>query len=929
MGAAPRPEINDVGPAEAGRYEMGTDSDQLERVESMTAHIRDGDRRSEPPKRIATVVAAAAMAAATSMLLSAAATPVKLVGVSAQGNAVLIEATEPVAYSVNRPDPLTVVVDMRNVSVSDAKNDVAKQGPIAGVRLEQANSVDGRSVARVHLSLTKPSEYRVRSARNTIRVELSPADAATPIAPIRRAEVEEAPAPKPAVDKTTAPAAAKPMTVSATSTVTLPSAEGGGAAARMLETVRTNRSGETTTVVLAGDGLLTPARVTESENAPRRLVLDFPNVGSKAPAQTDVDSALVKKVRVGLNSHEPLVTRVVMEIDPAATYHVERAGDGGRDLAVVFGRTQAPATVMLAPQEIPGGAVEPEPPISMEQAIANAASITSPAAGPVTTLVAKPEVAASPAPAAAPSKAPAPSTPADPMSALNLVGPPVQTKSEPVTPRQTPLVAPPMTRSSAAAQAPIPTPPAPQVAPPATAAAPPPPQQQPVPSRPVVTAQTAPPTQPAQGQPLPGQAEKKYTGHPISMDFQGVDLRAVLRAFAEPSGLNFIIDPDVQGSVDMVLTEVPWDQALEVILRANQLDYTVDGTIVRIARIETLKRENDSRQALAKSVADAGQLQVRTFALSYARATAAAPLIKKAALSPRGDVQIDDRTNTLIITDLPAKLDQAANLISTIDRAEPQVEVEARIVQTTRDFARALGVQWGLNGRVMPDLGNTTSLAFPNRGTLGGRLGTQSPVDPRATNLEQTGSVINMGVPDASTAIGLALGAVNGAFNLDVALSALERTGKGRVLSTPRLTTQNNIEAEVAQGIQIPIQTVANNTVTVSFKDAVLVLKVTPQITAANTVIMRITIENATPDFSRQVNGIPPIDTQRANTQVQIDDGATTVIGGIFVSQEQTSSERTPGLHRLPLLGWLFKRDRVEDESRELLIFITPRILKG
>jgi type IV pilus assembly protein PilQ len=446
-----------------------------------------------------------------------------------------------------------------------------------------------------------------------------------------------------------------------------------------------------------------------------------------------------------------------------------------------------------------------------------------------------------------------------------------------------------------------------------------------------VTAQTAPqtPATPAQGQPLPGQAEKKYTGHPISMDFQGVDLRAVLRAFAEPSGLNFIIDPDVQGSVDMVLTEVPWDQALEVILRANQLDYTVDGTIVRIARIETLKRENDSRQALAKSVADAGALQVRTFALSYARATAAAPLIKKAALSPRGDVQIDDRTNTLIITDLPAKLDQAASLISTIDRAEPQVEVEARIVQTTRDFARALGVQWGLNGRVMPDLGNTTSLAFPNRGTLGGRLGTQSPVDPRATPLEQTGSVINMGVPDASTAIGLALGAVNGAFNLDVALSALERTGKGRVLSTPRLTTQNNIEAEVAQGIQIPIQTVANNTVTVSFKDAVLVLKVTPQITAANTVIMRITIENATPDFSRQVNGIPPIDTQRANTQVQIDDGATTVIGGIFVSQEQTSTERTPGLHRLPLLGWLFKRDRVEDESRELLIFITPRILKG
>jgi type IV pilus assembly protein PilQ len=162
-----------------------------------------------------------------------------------------------------------------------------------------------------------------------------------------------------------------------------------------------------------------------------------------------------------------------------------------------------------------------------------------------------------------------------------------------------------------------------------------------------------------------------------------------------------------------------------------------------------------------------------------------------------------------------------------------------------------------------------------------------------------------------------------------VALSALERSGKGRVLSTPRLTTQNNIEAEVAQGVQIPIQTVANNTVTVTFKDAVLLLKVTPQITSANTVIMRITIENASPDFSRSVNNIPPIDTQRALTQVQVNDGATTVIGGIFVSREQSSNVRTPLFHRIPLLGWLFRRDSINDESRELLIFITPRILRG
>jgi type IV pilus assembly protein PilQ len=161
-----------------------------------------------------------------------------------------------------------------------------------------------------------------------------------------------------------------------------------------------------------------------------------------------------------------------------------------------------------------------------------------------------------------------------------------------------------------------------------------------------------------------------------------------------------------------------------------------------------------------------------------------------------------------------------------------------------------------------------------------------------------------------------------------VALSALERTGQGRILSTPRVSTQNNIEAEITQGVQIPIQTVANNTVTVTFRDAALTLRVTPQITATNTVIMRISVENASPDFSRAINGIPPIDTQRALTQVLVGDGDTTVIGGIYVSREQAAQDRTPGLHRIPLLGWLFQRNEFSDESRELLIFITPKITR-
>jgi type IV pilus assembly protein PilQ len=395
-----------------------------------------------------------------------------------------------------------------------------------------------------------------------------------------------------------------------------------------------------------------------------------------------------------------------------------------------------------------------------------------------------------------------------------------------------------------------------------------------------------------------------------------------------------VIDPDVQGTVDIVLTDVPWDQALEVILRGNQLDYTVDGTIVRIAKIETLRREQDAKVQLAQSTANAGPLAVRTYTLSYAKADQAAPLIRSAVLSQRGNVQIDARTNTLIITDLAARLDTVNQLLATIDRAEPQVEIEARIITTTRDFARALGVQWGFNGRANSTIGNTTGLAFPNNGSLGGRVGgVQGPggSDPRSTDLDAAGTAVNLGVGAATSAVGLALGSINGAFNLDVALTALERSGKGRILSTPRVTTQNNVEAEITQGVQIPVQTAANETVTVTFKDAALTLRVTPQITASNTVIMQITLENASPGTIVDTGAglVPSIDTQRAITRVQVNDGMTTVMGGIFVSREQTTKDRTPVLHRIPFLGWLFKRDSQVDESRELLIFITPRIQKG
>jgi type IV pilus assembly protein PilQ len=408
-----------------------------------------------------------------------------------------------------------------------------------------------------------------------------------------------------------------------------------------------------------------------------------------------------------------------------------------------------------------------------------------------------------------------------------------------------------------------------------------------------------------------GCGARPYTGDPVSLDFQVADLRAVLRTFAEISGLNIVIDPTIQGSVDVVLRQVPWDQAFDQILRANGLDCTIDGTIVRVATVETLEAEAQKRIALAQAQVGEAPLTTRTWRLSYAKGEDLVRLLESAGMiSARGQPFTDPRTNTLIITDVDERLQATASLISTLDVPQPQVEIEARIVQTTRDFARALGVQWGFNGRVSPALGNTTNLAFPNSGQLSGDT--------------------NIGVDRTTESVlDLALGSVNGAFDLDVALSALETSGNGRLLSTPRVSTQNNVPAEIMQGTQIPIQTVSNNTVTVQFQDAALKLRVTPQISAAGTVIMAIELENSEPDFARAVNGIPPINTQSALTTVLVKDGETTVIGGIYLSRESQTTRRTPGLSRIPLLRWLFRRDDVEDVSTELLIFITPRIVQG
>jgi type IV pilus assembly protein PilQ len=408
------------------------------------------------------------------------------------------------------------------------------------------------------------------------------------------------------------------------------------------------------------------------------------------------------------------------------------------------------------------------------------------------------------------------------------------------------------------------------------------------------------------------QGLRRFSGDPIDVNYQSANLRTVLLSLAEIGRINLVIDPSVPtgAAVDLRLTQVPWDQVMDVVLKSAQLTYEVEGPVLRVLTREAYTREKQAEAQQRTATRKASDLETVRLRLNYAVAADVKRLLETARLvSDEGTVDIDERTNMLIIKDVPTQLQEIAATIADIDKPEPQVEIEAQIVQINRNSARDLGVQWGINGRMAQELGNATGAGFPNTGSVTGGV-----------TLPATG---------ASSSVGLSLGSINGALSLDVALSALEREGKARILSTPRVVTQNNKQAEMTQGFQIPIQTQANQTVSVQFKDAALKLLVTPQITAANTVILKIVLENGQPDFSRAVNGNPSISTQRAETSVQVPDGVTTIIGGILQTEERSTDERTPGASRIPILGWLFRNSSNADSRQELLISITPRIIRG
>ncbi len=429
----------------------------------------------------------------------------------------------------------------------------------------------------------------------------------------------------------------------------------------------------------------------------------------------------------------------------------------------------------------------------------------------------------------------------------------------------------------------------------------------------------------------------KFTGEPISVNLKDVDLKDFFRLIHEISGLNVVLDPNVKGTLTIVLDEVPWDQALDIVLRNNNLDKQLDGNVLRIATRETLKKEAEMKRDLAKAEAEAVDQVTTTRVLSYAKAAAVRDTLKR-FLSSRGEILSDDRSNTLIIRDIPSVVPVMDNLIRQLDRKGQQVEIEARVVSASRSFARDIGSQFAFAGTAtagrnlfggVPNVGINQILSGPNvptpplvqnpnptpSGTLGGgALGSGLPLN---TNLAPT--VATSGVTFSHRSPN---------FALDYILSAAESKGVGKLLSKPKVITQNNEKATVKQGTKIPVQTNINNTISVQFIDAVLRLEVTPQITSDGTVFMEVLVENTQIDQAiPRVQGIPALDTQAVDAHVLINDGGTVVIGGIIISTQNTTINQVPLVGSIPVIGHLFKRTTIKVDSQELLFFLTPRIV--
>ena len=672
-----------------------------------------------------------------------------------------------------------------------------------------------------------------------------------------------------------------------------------------LDRVNVVRGTDDIKVEMNASGALTPKLSTL--DSPARVVVDLPaTVMATGQKHIDVGAAGVKGVRIGMDGQTPPTTRIVVDLDKACAYDLTPGPAGKLVLTLhasdVAKAAVAPAKTVAASAPVPAG--RPMSPFSPR--VIDSRSV--------------PATKSNPAPSAKPT-ADGSASPTD----YVFVEPSYQAKSEVKAEiKQDEAGEPTVRAQEAAARFADKT--AAELLPVSEHAA-----QAQSQSAPAITpAVNLAAEQKAQAGQQTASTGPKYTGEPISVNLKDVDLKDFFRLIHEISGLNVVLDPNVHGTLTVVLDDVPWDQALDIVLKNNDLARELEGNVLRIATVETLKHEADSRRAQIESEALAVEKVSVTRFLSYAKARDVIVTVKK-FISQRGDVVADDRTNAVIINDIPKVIPTIDRLLTQLDRKTQEVEIEARVVAATRQFARDIGTQlgfgWG-NGHSAVG-GNQAAGSSPTTvngltpgyitvpGTGGGSSGGSSI--PLFSNLGSTSPSSGLSFVNASNNV-----------RIDAILSLAESRGLLKVLSRPRVVTQNNIQALVKQGVRVPIVTQAQlgGPPTVTYVDAFLRLTVTPQITSENTIFLNVDVENTTPNFGQEVQGNPELITQQATTQVLVTDGGTVVIGGVIQTQNSINVSQVPLLGNLPILGNLFKHTQVNTSNQELIFFITPRIIQ-
>jgi len=419
-----------------------------------------------------------------------------------------------------------------------------------------------------------------------------------------------------------------------------------------------------------------------------------------------------------------------------------------------------------------------------------------------------------------------------------------------------------------------------------------------------------------------------YTGRKISLDFANADIPSIFRLISTVSRLNIVAGDDVKGTVTVRLEDVPWDQAFAAILQAKGLGSQRYGNIVRVAPIETIKGEQQARLEAKRADEDLKDINMLVIPLNFATAQKVSKEIKT-LLSTKGSVDFDQSSNQIVVRETDDRLAQVREVVRNLDRVTPQVLIEARIVEASSNFTHALGIQWGGDVDVSANTGYATGLFFPNSIRANGGIDPKDGGQVFYTEAQTTQSLmVDLGTGGGSTgALNLNLGSIPGLINLDARLSALETEGWGKVISAPRVTTVDNEEATITQGQRLPYLSTSAGGTQVQFIEAALELKVTPHITTDHQIIMSVSVSNNRPDFGNTVQGQPSIQIKEASARVLVQDGDTTVIGGVFATEESESQSRVPGFSKIPLLGYLFRNSSHNNTRNELLVFLTPHVV--